>query len=162
MKLLTVNDGLTEESIPVHTSAGHGNWFYLADPLTTMPILICISSFKSANESFMHIVNEVFEQDTVDRIQIAFDRDGLFEKQKLGEMILVCGVIAVRIDPTASTPIIAHECVHISQFMLSRRMGITDFRNRKKQEIQADIVERYISVILQLRDSVHHKRRIKK
>ena len=113
----------------------------------------------SANESFMRIVNEVFERETVDRIQIAFERDGLFEKQKLGEMILICGVIAVRIGSTASTPVIAHECVHISQFMLSQRMGITNFRNRKSQELQADIVERYMSVIMQLRDFLTKNRR---
>lgn len=159
MKILNVNDGMTEEPIPVHADPRHRRWFYLSDPLTSMPVLICIGSIKYANESFLHVVNEVFEQDTVDRIQVTFDRDGLFEKQKLGEMILICGVIAVRMNSTASTPVIAHECVHISQFILSHRMGITDFRNRKAQELQADIVERYMSVFLQLRDFLQKKRK---
>jgi len=161
MKILKVNDGMTDDPISVHTSARHRHWFFLSDPLTAMPILICIGGIVSANESFMRIVNEVFEQETVDRIQIAFERDGLFEKQKLGEMILICGVIAVRIGSTASTPVIAHECVHISQFMLSQRMDITDFRKRNAQELQADIVERYVSVILQLRDFLLTKTRRK-
>ena len=161
MESLTVIDEVMGETLSVYVCTRCRKWFYLSDPLTSMPILICIDSIKRANESFMRIVNEVFEQETVDRIQIAFDRDGLFEKQKLGEMVLICGVIAVRIGSAASIPVIAHECVHISQFMLSQRMDITDFRKRKAQELQADIVERFVSVILQLRDFLLTKNRRK-
>ncbi len=154
MKLIMVDDLNDVKSVPVYFSSKHKRWAYLSDPLTDMPILICIDSIKNANASFMDMVNEVFEQDTVDRIQIAFDRDNgnFFERQKIGELILTCGVIAVRVDRDASSPIIAHECTHVSQFIMMKRMATTDFKSTKTQELQADIVERYMSIILQIKD----------
>lgn len=154
-------DDLNEpKAVPVYFSNKHKRWVYLSDPMTNMPVLICIDSVKKANASFMDVVNEVFEKETVDRIEIAFNRENnnLFEKQNIGQMTLICGVIVIRTGLRVSAPIDAHECVHVSQFILSKRMSITDFSKTENQEIQADIVERYFSLLKQLRRIFRKKR----
>ena len=156
MKRVLMDDLNDEKSIPVYVSARHGRWAFLSDPTTDMPVLICIDSVRNANAAFMDVVDEVFKPTTVERIEASFnlEKGKLFDSETFGQMVLVYGVIAIRVDPDASIPVIAHECVHTSQFMLSERMDTTDFTNKKSQELQADIVERYLSIILQLKKRI--------
>ena len=153
MKRVLLDDLNKEKAIPVYLSNRHKRWVYLPDPMTDMPILICIDSIKNANASFMDVVDEVFEKETVARIEKSFNLENghLFTTKTLGQTILICGVIVIRTGMRVSPPIDAHECVHVSQFILSKQLTITDFKKVKDQELQADTVERYFSILMQLR-----------